>query len=263
MKGDDAEALPPGHWLSATDVPSAVWPVVAAVREGRDVKEAVGAAVRSLGFEWFAFTRALRDAGRPGASLGIWGNAPVGWSELYRQRHYGAIDPRTHAAVRSAIPEVWERTRYADTPELREFFDAAASFGVCSGIVMVMNQPDPGHVEFFSVISPVKVIDGARRQVITRSMGDLWAIGAYGCRLLPGAALSDDHAREKQRPLSARELECLTLAARGATSRAIADKLGISERTVNAHIERAIRKCGAKNRQEAVARAISDGIIPF
>ena len=39
-----------------------------------------------------------------------------------------------------------------------------------------------------------------------------------------------------------------------ATLRAIADKLGISERTVNAHIERAIRKCGAKNRQEAVAR---------
>ncbi len=263
MKDDDADALPPGHWLSATDVPAAVWPVVAAARERRNVKEAIAAAVRSLGFEWFSFVRSPRDTGRPGASFTSWGNVPAPWIELYRERRYAEIDPRPRAAARSAIPEVWERSRYPDTPELREFFDAAATFGVCSGVTMVMNQPDPAHVEFFSVVSSLTVVDGARRQAIARAMGDLWAIGAYGYRLLPGAALTGDEAREAKRPLSARELECLTLAARGATSRAIADKLGISERTVNAHIERAIRKCGAKNRQEAVARAISDGIIPF
>jgi DNA-binding CsgD family transcriptional regulator len=263
MKDNDATALPPGHWLAATDVPSAVWPIVAAAREGRDLKEAIAAAVRQLGFECFSFVRSPRDTGRPGAAFTSWGNIPVEWNALYRQRHYAEIDPRPRAAARSAIPEVWDRTRYPDTPELRGFFDAAASFGICSGVSMVMNQPDPGYIAFFSVVSAVQVIDGARRQAIARAMGDLWAIGAYGYRLLPGVGLSDDDARQAQRPLSARELECLTLAARGATSRAIADKLGISERTVNAHIERAIRKCGAKNRQEAVARAISDGVIPF
>jgi DNA-binding CsgD family transcriptional regulator len=111
---------------------------------------------------------------------------------------------------------------------------------------------------------------GGGRAAVDASLSAGWAAVLDPAAALPPPPAWAPHAAPAAlllaaagRPLSARELECLTLAARGATSRAIADKLGISERTVNAHIERAIRKCGAKNRQEAVARAISDGIIPF
>jgi DNA-binding CsgD family transcriptional regulator len=51
-------------------------------------------------------------------------------------------------------------------------------------------------------------------------------------------------------PLTAREREICTLAASGATSADIADKLYVSVRTVNNHLQRAYTKLGVSNRRE-------------
>jgi NarL family two-component system response regulator LiaR len=63
-------------------------------------------------------------------------------------------------------------------------------------------------------------------------------------------------------PLSDRELEVLTLAARGFTNRAIAVQLSISDRTVQGHIARIFEKMQASSRTEAVMKAVSLGLIP-
>jgi len=261
MNRDLRPPLPVEPWLTADDVPVAVWPLVRAAREGSDPKEALSESVRALGFDWFSFALFRRDVSDVEAGYGLWTTFPDGWNRVYKERNYQAVDPRYRGAMRSAIPEVWDRTCYPDEPALREFFDTAASFGIRSGVWIVVNQPNPSCVEIFSVGATKGTVDAARRQSIARAMGDLWALGAYGHRLLAGAVLNLGGGNAEKRRLSGREVECLTLAARGATSRAIAVKLGISERTVNAHIERAIRKCGARNRQEAVARGNSGGLI--
>jgi DNA-binding NarL/FixJ family response regulator len=62
-------------------------------------------------------------------------------------------------------------------------------------------------------------------------------------------------------PLSERELEVLTLAARGFTNRAIAVQLSISDRTVQGHIARIFEKMQASSRTEAVMKAVSLGLI--
>jgi DNA-binding CsgD family transcriptional regulator len=247
--------------LEADDVPDAVRPLVLAAREGGDPAGALGESVRALGFDWFSFLLVRRDSPGAESRYTLWSNFPAGWTEVYRERNYMAVDPRFRAAMRSAVPEVWDRHSYPDEPRLREFFDTAASFGLRSGVFMVVNQPNPGCIEFFAVGSTQGSIDDARRQSIACALGDLWALGAYGHRLLASAVLKERSQGTELRRLSARELECLNLAAQGATSRVIAAELGISERTVNAHLERAIRKCGARNRQEAVARGISGGLI--
>jgi len=55
--------------------------------------------------------------------------------------------------------------------------------------------------------------------------------------------------------LSDRERSCLSLAAKGQTSRDIADKLGINQRTVDFHFANIVRKLDVLNRQEAIAKA--------
>lgn len=65
----------------------------------------------------------------------------------------------------------------------------------------------------------------------------------------------------KGKELTARETQCLQLAARGFASKHIADKLGIREGTVAYHIGNAARKLGAANRLEAVAVALRLGLI--
>jgi DNA-binding NarL/FixJ family response regulator len=64
-----------------------------------------------------------------------------------------------------------------------------------------------------------------------------------------------------RRALSARELEVLSLAARGLTGLQIAEHLHLSESTVETHVRRAVQALGAQNRVHAVALAIGLGLI--
>jgi DNA-binding CsgD family transcriptional regulator len=61
--------------------------------------------------------------------------------------------------------------------------------------------------------------------------------------------------------LSHRELEVLTLAARGLSNREIADVLFISDRTVQTHIEHTLVKLSAPNRAAAAAAAVRRGLL--
>ncbi|MEP7133822.1 MAG: response regulator transcription factor [Chloroflexota bacterium] len=62
-------------------------------------------------------------------------------------------------------------------------------------------------------------------------------------------------------PFSPREHEVLTLAADGLTNKEIAYRLGISERTVQFHINSVFNKTTTNSRTEAVALALRNGWI--
>jgi two-component system NarL family response regulator len=61
--------------------------------------------------------------------------------------------------------------------------------------------------------------------------------------------------------LSMRELEVLRLVAAGASNGEIADKLSICEATVKAHLRNIMDKLQVKNRAQAVAKAINNGVL--
>jgi DNA-binding NarL/FixJ family response regulator len=61
--------------------------------------------------------------------------------------------------------------------------------------------------------------------------------------------------------LTNREIEILTLVAKGLTNKVVAYKLSISDRTVQGHIARIFEKLHAASRTDAVMRAIATGII--
>ena len=62
-------------------------------------------------------------------------------------------------------------------------------------------------------------------------------------------------------PFSPREMEVLTLASDGLTNKEIAYRLGISERTVQFHINSIFHKTATNSRTEAVALALKNGWI--
>jgi DNA-binding NarL/FixJ family response regulator len=62
-------------------------------------------------------------------------------------------------------------------------------------------------------------------------------------------------------PLTEREAEVLTMAAKGFTNKAIGVQLGISDRTVQGHLAHIFAKLNASSRTEAVMRAVSLGWI--
>jgi LuxR family transcriptional regulator, quorum-sensing system regulator SdiA len=61
--------------------------------------------------------------------------------------------------------------------------------------------------------------------------------------------------------LSARERECIVLAAQGMSTKQIAWKLNRSESTIVLHLQSAARKLGGRNRAQAIARAAHFGYL--
>lgn len=80
-------------------------------------------------------------------------------------------------------------------------------------------------------------------------------IAAKAARLWARSRVSTDE--KHQEDLSAREREVLSLAARGLRNRAIAERLGISVRTVEGHVNSVLAKLGVSSRVEAILYAIS------
>jgi putative nucleotidyltransferase with HDIG domain len=76
---------------------------------------------------------------------------------------------------------------------------------------------------------------------------------------------ADGHPRRRQAPgpagLTPREIEVLVLAARGATTRQIARRLGITPKTVGNHIEHIYTKIGASSRAEAAMFAMQHRLL--
>jgi DNA-binding NarL/FixJ family response regulator len=87
-----------------------------------------------------------------------------------------------------------------------------------------------------------------------------------GATLEPGVAarlLERMSESERGEELSARELEVLRLLVAGASNKAIAARLSLSENTVKSHISHIFGKLGVQSRAEAVAAALQRGMVPL
>jgi len=75
-------------------------------------------------------------------------------------------------------------------------------------------------------------------------------------------AFTPNTANQQTLGITARELEILTLIARGFSNREIATQLFVSENTVKTHCARAFEKLGAARRTQAVQRCKELGLLP-
>ena len=76
--------------------------------------------------------------------------------------------------------------------------------------------------------------------------------------IVTSASRPDDPVDE---PLTAREVQVLELLAEGLSNKGIAARLGISDQTVKFHVASISGKLGARNRTDAVRRAVRRGLI--
>jgi DNA-binding NarL/FixJ family response regulator len=103
---------------------------------------------------------------------------------------------------------------------------------------------------------PAEIIQSVRDVYLGKSVLDKVIVNKVIARLSSPAGLT------LSPNLSDREMEVLTLAAKGKTNRAIATQLSISDRTVQGHFARIFEKMQANSRTEAVMKAVSMGLIP-
>ena len=91
-------------------------------------------------------------------------------------------------------------------------------------------------------------------RTLTGAEGLAVALGEVGATSTPGTAVDQ--------PLSGRELEVVALVATGLANRAIAEKLFLSPRTVEKHVEHVMDKLGIGSRAEIAAWHVRAGLRP-
>lgn len=120
-------------------------------------------------------------------------------------------------------------------------------------VMAVLQAGANGYV--LKTASPVEIIQAVRDVHSGKS-----AVNALIAQKLI-SQISRQTAEPIVEPLTDREMEVLTMAAKGYTNKAIGAQLGISDRTVQGHLAHIFDKMNATSRTEAVMRAVSLGWI--
>jgi DNA-binding NarL/FixJ family response regulator len=175
-------------------------------------------------------------------------------------RMLSQIRKRTTLVVLVALEMTGEKDAYWLIRQIREIYPMA-SVVACSAAALkptvsrALFSGADGYINKRS--DPPEFLDGIRRS----AKGELVLTG------LPTDWFGDiAHAvaneQDNGRPLlTDREREVLTIAAEGVSAKTIADRLGLSERTVTTHFTNIYKKLGAKSRVEAITAAARSGLV--
>ena len=99
------------------------------------------------------------------------------------------------------------------------------------------------------------------RAVRAAKAGEAMLDPAAAARLVDAVAQGATPAAANRERLTRREQEVLELLASGRSNKRIAFELGISEKTVKAHVGRVLAKLGVSDRTEAAVLAVSEGLV--
>jgi len=131
-------------------------------------------------------------------------------------------------------------------------------------LILTMHQEESMFFEALRSGASGYVLKGSGSEELLAAIRSVRSGGAHLPPALTGRLIDDyvaQHPRSGLEDLTARELEVVSLVARGLTSRDIAARLTVSENTVKSHRRRAYRKLGLHDREALVEYAVRNGLI--
>ncbi|WP_083941135.1 autoinducer binding domain-containing protein [Pseudoduganella violaceinigra] len=201
-------------------------------------------AARSLGYEFFAYgIRMPLPLSRP-QTLMI-SNYPKQWQQRYAEQSYMQVDPTVAHALRSTAPLQWSEDLFASA---HHFWEDAQGHGLHAGWAQATVSPN-GAIGMLTLARSSDAI--SEQELEAKGLQMHWLVSAvheHGARVFA--------PQLPQLPqLTERECDVLRWTADGKTSSEIGDILGVSERTVNFHINNCMDKLGAVNKTACTIKA--------
>lgn len=216
----------------------------------QEIIDAMGRSFALFGFENFIMTGLPHPEQRI-ETLVLLKKWPLEWYRRYTGKGYDRHDPVIRLCRQSVQPFEWAEVRYDSeaNPRATEVMQGAADFGMQQGYCLPIHGLN-GYEACLSMSGPHLDLTPQTKPAI-----HLMAMYAFE---RTRAILSPAPSRN---PLTAREQETLRWAALGKSAADTGEILGVTERTITAHITSACHKLNAVNKTHAVARALQHRLI--
>lgn len=223
--------------------------------------------VQSFGFDWAMYGFAEKP-NKPDGRLslaGAWASYPREWMEHYNESGYATYDGSIRHIINGPlfqpcymgidfpIPCIPTTLR----PKAQRIRNETSEFGMRSGMAFPLRWGGRYGYAGFSVASR---LTGVEFQKVVLEHGTIlkYASAFAHLRIQSMREAENDSVQPQ---FTQREIECLQHVAFGLKSNVIAHKMGCTEKSVNHILEHARKKLNAKKTVEAVAKAISMGIV--
>ncbi|MCW8126108.1 autoinducer binding domain-containing protein [Microbulbifer halophilus] len=218
------------------------------------VKERIQRSVSAIGYDYFLIgIEASPVVGKSRHTVET--NYPRNCVERYNRQRWVACDPVVRHCRQSPVPLVWHRAHFSG--EARQLYEESVAHGISTGVATAVRGAAQSRAMMISVANG-EIYSSKLEAWLTETMPTIQLLASYAYEAI---SRIEEASTSAAIGLTRREDECLHWAAAGKTSWEISRILGCSESTVNFHFRNVIHKLGVSNRRQAVARALSLGLI--
>lgn len=241
--------------------------IVEALRREADLRAAARLLYASARVAGLTHVAVVADVSHPdaprdetGASLVELLGWPADFIDEWLRRGYSVGSAAMVAARLRHLPFAWPAREVPDAPPLPDARSQEAvlgGLGITGGVMAPVRLPRGR----FAVVSWLGPVARAEAEALTEAAGPEFLLLAH--YFLEGMRRAGEPppVMEDLARMTPRELECLTLIAKGASDAEAGRTLGLTERTVRFHLGNAVEKLGARSRSHAVALATQLGVL--
>lgn len=177
---------------------------------------------------------------------------PLSWLALYQEHKFHLVDPIFQNHFEHFGRQVWSETyKKVSTMAERKFIETSLEFDLADGITLGERSSSGKGGSTFSFAGNEIAKYSRHRTILDLLATHLHSVLSKVFHEPPSSLVS----------LTNREKEVLIWTKEGKTNWEISQVLKVSERTVVFHMQNAMRKLGARNRVQAMATALSLGLI--
>lgn len=208
---------------------------------------------KNIGFKYFEFSSTCPARTEQFQTVRL-NNYSTHWNNEYEKNRLNTIDPVVAHCNHSMLPVLWSEELFSTAPWL---WDALEQQGMQHGWSQPIHDEEIG---LFSTVSLARSHCPVSAWELYENLGFCVYIGRHFHELV-AQTLPKAPAKPSMPHLSPREVDVLKLAADGKTAYESARILNLSARTINFHVQEAIRKLGVNNKVSAVIAAVKAGYL--
>lgn len=221
---------------------------------------------KALGFDLVMYGYVEGDPAETETEVVTLSNFPVDYQLRYRQEHYHRQDPVVAHCITNLSPllvgrdviRFWPDQGRSLTAVQRRIIDEAALCGMRTGIAIPLRSPGRHPVAGMSLSNAMTPGEFNRFIAEWGSVAQLAVLYAHTRMQMQ---LQSQDVEWRDIDLTGRERDCLLWASRGLSSKETANRMKLSSKTVDFHVANAMNKLKAATRIQAVARAMTLGLV--